>query len=174
MPFIIFLSICITFFCSFVPFPTLKFNMTKTSLCCPCLAHSISVHCYCPNSSDHRWFNRKTTQVWNSNLQVQYQDWHIGLKLNKCHFCRCHLLSQFFLVVQILILAVQIILQFPKKNLDVQKKIWSSKNFFHHFFIWNWCFWIIKNFFGCPNFFLDDQIFLDDQNKNWESRWHRH
>ena len=35
-----------------------------------------------------------------------------------------------FLVVQILILAVQIILHFPKKNLDVQKKFGRPKNFF--------------------------------------------
>ena len=92
-----FMSICITFFCSFVPFPTLKFNMTKTYLCCcQCLVHSISVYC-CPNSQDHRWFNRKTTQVWNSNLRV----WHIGLKLNKCHL-HCKKQQSYSLVISIM------------------------------------------------------------------------
>ena len=81
----------------------------------------------------------------------------------KCDLCRCHLLSQFFLVVQILILAVQIILHFPKKNLDVQKKFGRPKNFFSSFFHMKLMFWMIKFFFGRPNFFLGDQIFLDSQ-----------
>ena len=80
---------------------------------------------------------------------------------------QCYLLYQFFLVVQILILAVQIILHFPKKNLDVQKKFGRPKNFFSSFFHMKLMFLDDQNFFWTSKFFLGPPNFFGQPNFFW-------
>ena len=96
----------------------------------------------------HTWF-----LVWESVMSLCVRARIIWA--NAPIYCLCHLLSQFFLDVQISILAVQNILVFSEKKLDVQKKIWSSKKFFSSFFHMKLMFLDDQNFFWQSKFFIE-------------------